>query len=97
MQFIEIGDILGATQCSRSLGNVLGMQSRYDEATAVPKEVRAQFIEIGDISDPPECSKTQGNILYMQSRYDEATDVLRRARAMFIEIGSVLGAGAFRA
>ena len=58
MQFIEIGDILGAAQCSRSLGNVLGMQSRYDEATAVLKEARVQFIEIGDISDPAECSKT---------------------------------------
>ena len=35
MQFTEIGDILGATWCSQSLGNILYMQSQYDEGTDV--------------------------------------------------------------
>ena len=31
-KFIIIGDPLGATQCLQSLGNILQMQSQYEEA-----------------------------------------------------------------
>jgi len=36
-QFVKIGDQLGAAQCSRSLGNIFGMQSNYEEAADIPK------------------------------------------------------------
>ena len=37
-QLTEIDDILGATLCSQILGDVLYMQSQYDEAADVLQE-----------------------------------------------------------
>ena len=36
-------------ECSKTQGNILYMQSRYDEATDVLRRARAMFIEIGSV------------------------------------------------
>jgi len=32
-QFLEIGDVFGAAQCSKSLGDILRMQNKYTKAS----------------------------------------------------------------
>jgi tetratricopeptide (TPR) repeat protein len=66
-------------QCSQCLGNILCMQSNYEEAADVLKKAQDQFVEIGDQLDAAQCSQNLGDILYMQSNYEEAADVLKKA------------------
>ncbi|KIM83176.1 hypothetical protein PILCRDRAFT_7145 [Piloderma croceum F 1598] len=91
-QFLEIGDVLGAAQCSESLGNILCMQAKYTEASNTLTETQKQFIEIGDVLGAAQCSQSLGNILCMQAKYTEASNTLTEAQKQFIEIGYVLGA-----
>jgi tetratricopeptide (TPR) repeat protein len=91
-QFLEIGHILDAAQCSRSLGDILRMQNKYTEASDTLTESRRQFLEVGDVFGAAQCSQSMGDILYMRSKYTKASKVLTEARGQFIEIGSVLGA-----
>ena len=74
------------------IGDNLYMQSKYDEATAVLKEARANFIEVGSVLYAARCTQSLGEILRLQSRYEEATAVLKEARVQFTEIGDILGA-----
>ncbi|KZP07304.1 TPR-like protein [Athelia psychrophila] len=90
--FLEIGDRLGAAQCSRRLGDILRMQGNYSEATRILTDARAQFIDIGDRLGDAQCSRSLGYILRMQANYCEANDMLKGALAQFIEIGDHMGA-----
>jgi nucleoside recognition membrane protein YjiH len=56
-QFLEIGDVFGAAQCSQSLGDILCMQAKYTEASDTLTEARRQFLEIGDVLGAAQCSK----------------------------------------
>jgi hypothetical protein len=62
---VEIGNGLGAAQCSQSLGNILHMQSNYEEAADVVKKAQDQFVEIGDQLGAAQCSQSLGDILDM--------------------------------
>ncbi|KZP09205.1 hypothetical protein FIBSPDRAFT_938574 [Athelia psychrophila] len=90
--FLDIGDLLGAAQCSHSLGDILRLQNNYSEATAILADARAQFIEFGEHLGATQCSQSLGDILRQQNNYPEATTILTDARAQFIEIGDRLGA-----
>ena len=91
-EFLEIGDVFGATQCSRSLGNILCLQDKYTEASETLKETQRHFLEIGDVLGAAQCSQSLGNILCMQSKCSEASDALIEAQRQFLDIGDVLGA-----
>ncbi|KZP33063.1 hypothetical protein FIBSPDRAFT_721260, partial [Athelia psychrophila] len=45
--FLEIGDRLGAAQCSRRWVDLLIMQRNYSEATALLTDARTKFVAIG--------------------------------------------------
>ena len=92
IRLIKIGEHTKhhADRCSQSLGKILRLQSRYEEATAVLNEARVQLTETGDILGATRCSQRLGDILFTQNQYDKATDVLWEARAKFVEIGIVL-------
>jgi hypothetical protein len=62
-QFVEIGDQLGAAQCSRSMGNILQMQDNYQEAENVLIKAQDQFVQIGDQHGAAQYSQSLGNIL----------------------------------
>ena len=91
-QFIEMGDVLGPAECSKTLGKILGMQIRYDEATDVLQEaqLRAKFVEIGNVLGAAQCFQSLGaNLRYMQNQYGKTTTVLKEARVKFIGLGDV--------
>ncbi|KZP29399.1 hypothetical protein FIBSPDRAFT_192575 [Athelia psychrophila] len=90
--FLEIGDRLGAAQCSQRLGDTLTMQGKHSEAADILTDARSQLVEIGHCAGAAHCSRSLGNILRMQSNYSEATDILTDARAQFLKIGNRLGA-----
>jgi hypothetical protein len=65
-QFLEIGDVLGAAQCSQSLGNILHIQNKYTEASDTLAEAAKLFLEIGDVQGVAQCSQSLDDILHMQ-------------------------------
>ena len=85
---LKVGSPSLQAQCSRCLGDILYMQSNYEEAADILKKARDQFVEIGDQLGAAQCSKSLGDILRMQSNYEEAADILKKARDQFVEIGS---------
>ena len=90
-QFIEMGDVLGPAGCSKTLGKILGMQIRYDEATDVLQEARLEmkFVEIGRVLGAAQRFQSLGDNLYMQNQYGKTTTVLKEARMKFIGLGDV--------
>ena len=90
-QFIEMGDVLDPVECSKTLGKILSMQIRYDEATDVLQEARlgAKFVEIGGVLGAAQCFQSLGDNLYMQNQYGKTTTMLSEARVKFIELGDV--------
>jgi tetratricopeptide (TPR) repeat protein len=91
-QFLDIGNVRGAAQCSQSLGNIFRMLCQYTEASNILTEARTQFLNIGDALGAAQCSRSMGDILYMQAKYTEASNILREAQTQFLTIGDVLGA-----
>ena len=78
-----MGDVLDPVECSKTLGKILGMQIRYDEATDVLQEaqLRAKFVEIGNVLGAAQCFQSLGDNLYMQNQYGKTTTVLEEARS----------------
>jgi tetratricopeptide (TPR) repeat protein len=91
-QFLDIGCVFGAAQCSQSLGDILRIQNKYAEASEILTEARQQFLDISNVLGAAQCLRSLGIILRMQDKYPEASEILIEARRQFIEIGSVLGA-----
>ena len=89
--FIEMGDVLDPAGCSKTLGKILGMQIRYDEATDVLQEARlgVKFVEIGRVLGAAQRFQSLGDNLYMQHQYGKTTAVLKEARVKFIGLGDV--------
>ena len=85
-QFIEMGDVLDPAEFSKTLGKILGMQIRYDEATDVLREARlgVKFVEIGRVLGAAQRFQSLGDNLYMQ--YGKTTAVLKEK---FIGLGDV--------
>ena len=88
----QVGSPSLRAQCSQSLGNILCMQSKHEEATDILRKARDRFIEINDKPGTAQCFQSLGKILYMQSNYKEAADVLQKAQDQFVKIGDQLGA-----
>ena len=90
-QFIEMGDVLDPVECSKTLGKILSMQIRYDEATDVLQEARlgVKFVEIGRVLGAFQYFQSLGDNLYMQHQYGKTTTVLKEARVKFIGLGDV--------
>ncbi|KZO91833.1 TPR-like protein [Calocera viscosa TUFC12733] len=86
-----MGYRLGTAQCTRSHGNVLYMQSRYEEAAEKLREAKAAFQAIGDVLGTAQCTQSLGNVLIAQSRYEEGAERLEEAKVAFKAIGDVLG------
>jgi len=57
------GQVLDLAQCSRSLGGILRMQSKYPEASETLTESRGQFFKIGHVLDAAECSENLDGIV----------------------------------
>jgi len=89
---LKVGSPSLQAQCSRCLGDILRMQSNYEEAANVLKKAQDQFVRIGDQLGAAQCSQSLGNILRMQSNYEEAANVLKQAQDQFVRIGDQLGA-----
>ena len=70
VQFIEMGDVLDPAKCSKTLGKILGMQIRYDEATDVLQEARlgAEFVKIGRVLGAAQRFQSLGDNLCMQNQ-----------------------------
>jgi hypothetical protein len=66
-QFLEIGHILGAAQCSQTLGDIFYLQAKYMEASDMLTEAKRQFLEIGNVACATQCSQSLENVLRMQA------------------------------
>jgi len=66
-EFLHIGYLLGATQCSRSLGKILFMQHKYPEASDILTEARQQFITYDNAVSAAECSTILDDIYRAQA------------------------------
>ena len=78
-------------QCLKSLGDILHVQGRYEEARPKLEEARSEFIVIGSRLEPTRCLQSLGNILGMQGQCEEARLKLEEANSEFIIIGDPLG------
>ena len=67
-QFIEMSDVLGPAECSKTLRKILVI--RYDEAIDVLQEARvgAKFVEIGRVLGAAQRFQSLGDDLYMQAK-----------------------------
>ena len=66
----KVGSPLLQAQCSQCLGNILCMQSKYEEAAVVLKKAQDLFVDIGNQLGAAQCSQSLGDILHMQSKYE---------------------------
>jgi hypothetical protein len=65
-RFVDIGDVLGDSYCSRSLGRILHEQGKYTEASRNLTEAWRKFLEIGCAADAAECSEILDDIIREQ-------------------------------
>ncbi|KAG8923761.1 hypothetical protein FRC02_010922 [Tulasnella sp. 418] len=79
-------------KCLQSLGDILRVQNRYDEAKSVLEDARTSFVKLGNQLGAAQCQRSLGTILRMQAKYDEAKSALEDARAAFVKLGDQVGA-----
>ncbi|KAG8944641.1 hypothetical protein FRC03_001965 [Tulasnella sp. 419] len=78
--------------CMESLGDILRMQTQYDEAQRALEDARVLFVEYGSKLGAAQCLQSIGSILRLQSKDEEAISAFEDARHMFEEIGNQLKA-----
>ena len=91
MKFSKIGDVLSATQCFQTLGEIHSYQGDYAEASIIFGEAREQFIKIGDWLGAAQCLRALGDNNRFEGKYVEAEELLTQARDEFLNIGNSFG------
>ena len=79
MKFSKIGDVLSATQCFQTLGEIHSYQGDYAEASIILSETREQFIKIGNPRGTAQCLQALGDNIRFEGKYVEAEDLLKQA------------------
>ena len=79
-------------QCLWSLGEILRVQMRHEEARLRLDEARSEFIFSGNQLGAAQCLQSLSDIFQMEDQYGEARLKLEEALSEFILIGNQLGA-----
>ena len=91
VKFIGLGDVLGATQCLQTLGEICSCQGDYAKASIIFNEAREQFIKIGNRLGAAQCLRALGESICSEGKYVEAKELLTQARDECLNIGYSLG------
>ncbi|EJU02760.1 TPR-like protein [Dacryopinax primogenitus] len=82
-----IGAQLSSAKCGWSLGEVLRMKYRYEDAIATFEEARILFDANDDRLGLAQCRKSIGHVQLMEDRHDEAIVNLQEAMTVYRELG----------
>ena len=90
-KFVEIGEVLGATQCIQILGGISSYQGNYAESSIMLNEAREQFIKTGNQLGAAQCLRALGDNVRFEGKYAEAKNLLTQARGECLNIAYSLG------
>jgi len=82
----------GVASCTRRLGDILLLLSRFDEARAHLEDAMQMLVDAGDDYGVAKCLQSLGDILRAQDRFKEAQVLFQAAKIKFEQTDDALGA-----
>ena len=78
VKFTRLGDVLGATQCLQTLGEIRSCQGDYAEASIIFNEARKRFMKIGNRLGAAQRLQALGKSCCSEGKYVEAKELQHR-------------------